>query len=172
MELLRELSESDIGLVQGEKKDIRYEFRKASRALVFDSEGKIAILFVSKKNYHKLPGGGIEEGEDIKIALRRELLEETGCNVEIRSQDVGVVIEYRNGDAFLQISYCFLSDVVGEPTEVAFTEKEISNGFKLKWLGLDKAIAVLKSDTPSEPFEKFMKERDLVFLQKAKEILS
>ena len=29
-----------------------YKFRQAARAAVFDSEGKIAPLFVSKKNYH------------------------------------------------------------------------------------------------------------------------
>ncbi|MFA6897125.1 MAG: NUDIX domain-containing protein [Patescibacteria group bacterium] len=172
MELLREISESDIGAPLGEKKDIRYKLRKAARALVFNREGKIAILFVSKKNYHKLPGGGIEDGEDVKPALAREIMEETGCSVEIRTRDVGMTIEYRDGDGLLQISYCYLSDVVGTPAATAFTEREVTNGFQLKWLGMDEAISVLKNDAPAESFEKFMRERDLTFLQKAKEMIS
>jgi 8-oxo-dGTP pyrophosphatase MutT (NUDIX family) len=168
MELLREISEGDIGVSKNGNEETHYVLRKAARALAFNGEGKIAILFVSKKNYHKLPGGGIESGEDIKTALKREIMEETGCNVEIRPVDVGTVIEYRDGDGLLQVSYCYLSDVTGEPGEVAFTEKEIRNGFQLKWLDLEEAISALKNDAPSESFEKFMRERDLTFLEKAK----
>jgi len=153
------------------RKNIRYELRKAARALVFNREKKIAILSVSKKNYYKLPGGGIEAGEDIKTALAREIIEETGCDVIIRPQEVGVTIEYRNTDELLQISYCYLSDVVGTEKEVAFTEREISNGFQLKWLDLNDAIVALEKSCPSEAFEKFIVKRDLVFLYKAKEIL-
>ncbi|KAA0205648.1 hypothetical protein EDM68_04920 [Candidatus Uhrbacteria bacterium] len=38
--------------------------RRASRAVVFDEKDRVAFLFVSKHGYYKLPGGGIEEGED------------------------------------------------------------------------------------------------------------
>lgn len=172
MELLKEISESDIGITEENKKeDICYRLRKAARALVFDKKGKIAILFVSKKNYHKLPGGGIEEGEDIEEALKREILEETGCNIEIEKREVGSVIEYRKADGLLQISYCYLCSVIGEPGEAHFTEKEMTNGFQLNWLNLDDAINILNNDTPADSFEKFMRERDLIFLRKAKETI-
>lgn len=172
MELLKEIFENDVTVKASEKKEARWEFRKAARALVFDKEENIAILFVSKKNYHKLPGGGIEEGENIEEALKREIIEETGCEVEIRPQEVGITIEYRSSDELLQLSYCYLSDVVGEPGKMAFTEREITNGFRLKWMSIDEAIETLKKDAPSETFEKFMRARDLVFLEKAREILS
>lgn len=171
MELIREITESDANIPPSSKKDIRYELRKAARALVFNREGKIAILFASKFNYHKLPGGGVEDGEDILTGLERELLEETGCKVEMRPQDVGVVIEYRSEDGLLQISYCYLADVIGEPGEVAFTEREIENGFELQWLSMEEAINFLENDAPASYFEKFVRARDLSFLKHAKEIL-
>jgi len=37
-----------------------YRMRKAARAAVFDHEGNLALLHVSKHHYYKLPGGGIE----------------------------------------------------------------------------------------------------------------
>ena len=43
-------------------------FRKrgAARAVLLDDSGQVYLLKVSKYGYHKLPGGGIHEGEDIK----------------------------------------------------------------------------------------------------------
>lgn len=41
-----------------------FAVREAVRAVVFDYEGNIALLHVAKKNYYKLPGGGIEGAED------------------------------------------------------------------------------------------------------------
>lgn len=42
-----------------------FKVRKAARAIVFDKDKNIGILFVANHNYHKLPGGGIEDGEDV-----------------------------------------------------------------------------------------------------------
>jgi 8-oxo-dGTP pyrophosphatase MutT (NUDIX family) len=71
-----------------------YRTREAGRAVVFDDEGKVALLSVSKENYYKLPGGGVEEGEDKITALHRECQEEIGCDVEIVNE-LGFIVEYR-----------------------------------------------------------------------------
>jgi len=54
----------------------KYLVREVGRAVVVDEDKKIALLYVSKENYYKLPGGGIEEGEDKISALKRECLED------------------------------------------------------------------------------------------------
>lgn len=61
--------------------------RQIASALIFSSDGK---LLMGKKDPNKggvysdcwhIPGGGIDDGEDMKSALIREVLEETGLVV-------------------------------------------------------------------------------------------
>jgi len=49
MELLKEIFDAPI-----ENKN--YATREAARAVIFDENNLIPLLFVSKYNYHKLPG--------------------------------------------------------------------------------------------------------------------
>src|SRR3989344_587978 len=41
-----------------------FKTRSAARGVVFDGNKNVALLPVAAHNYFKLPGGGIEEGED------------------------------------------------------------------------------------------------------------
>lgn len=171
MELLLEIREKDIGAEALESFTLPYELRKASRAVILNNEGQVALMNVTKHNYHKLPGGGIELGEDLHSALRREALEEAGSRIEIE-QELGMIIEYRNEWKCLQISYCFLAKVVGNLQATQLTEREIANGFQLLWLPFDEAIAQLEKDGPDCYEGKFIRLRDLAFLRKAKEVRS
>ena len=163
MELLKEIKDREI------EDESNLKLREASRAVLFDEDSLIPLLFVSKYNYHKLPGGGIDEGEDIKEALVREVLEETGCKIKI-DKEIGKIIEFKSKLNVKQISYCYFGKVIskGEPN---FTEKELSQGFKVIWLSLDEAISKITNDKPNNYEGSFIQKRDLVFLQKANELL-
>jgi len=52
-------------------------------------------LFVGKLNYYKLPGGGIDPGENREQALIREVLEEVGATISVDGE-VGETLEYRS----------------------------------------------------------------------------
>ncbi|HSH56037.1 MAG TPA: NUDIX domain-containing protein [Candidatus Limnocylindrales bacterium] len=144
--------------------------RDAARAVVSDGAGKVALLHVGLHNYHKLPGGGIDEREDIPTTLERELLEEIGCKAEITGE-VGEIIEYRNQYGLMQTSYCFTAIQVGEKGDPDFTEKELREQFSIVWVDdIDSAIALLERDEPTNYEGKFIQIRDLTLLKAAKNL--
>ncbi len=163
MELLKEIKD------QNYSSDTTWKIREASRAILFDENNLIPLLFVSKYNYHKLPGGGIDEGEDRSQALVRECLEEVGSEVEVNGE-VGKIIEFRSKWDLKQISYCYHGKIIskGEPD---FTEKELSQGFKIVWLSLKEAIFQVENDKPENYEGSFIQKRDLEFLKKAEQVV-
>ncbi len=64
-------------------------FRIGVNALIFDSEGRILLGHRRDINWWNLPGGGMEAGETVDEAVRREVYEETGLEVKVE-QLVGV----------------------------------------------------------------------------------
>lgn len=164
MELIKEI------YLENDVECNKYKIRKAARSVALNSSSKIPLLYVSKNEYHKLPGGGIEENEDIEAALKREMLEEVGANIEIL-KEIGVIIEYKNSSETLQISYCYYSKIVGELCNTDFTEKEKNDGFVLKWVTIDEAIELITNDKPLDYMGGFIRKRDLEFLNYFKKFI-
>ena len=164
MQILKTINPEKVG-----ENDIRgWEHRKAARAVVFDKENKIGLLYISTKNYYKLPGGGIEEGEEIKIALDRECEEELGVQVEVL-KEIGCIFEYRAQFKLLQTSYCFLARTSSDKKTPNFTDEEKSSGFKIVWVEPKEAMLLLNLKLTPDYEGKFIEERDFCFLNKALE---
>jgi len=145
-------------------KEFEYFHRKAARAVLFDEEGHIPLLYVKKYDYYKLPGGGLEGSEDMHEALIREVMEEVGATCAI-THPIGMIREYRKEYKMYQDSYCFLGTVL-EKGSPQFTEKELEEGFELQWLSPKEALE--KFATLPENYQgRFIVERDRVFLEKA-----
>ncbi len=144
-----------------------YKPRSASRGVVFDSNNKVAILHVSKYQYYKLPGGGIEEGEDRIAAFRRECMEEIGSDVEVISE-VGKIIEYRAGYSVIQTSYCYIGKIVGDRKETTLTEREMTQGFEQPvWVDITEALKLVSGSATDDYGGKLIKERDTLILETA-----
>lgn len=145
------------------------KIREASRVILFDENDLIPLLFVTKYNYHKLPGGGIGEGENRFRALARECLEEVGSEIEVIGE-IGKIIEFRSKWNLKQISYCYYGKIIskGDPD---FTQKELSQGFEIVWLSLKEAIFKVENDKPQNYEGSFIQKRDLVFLKKIDQIV-
>ncbi|MFA5154818.1 MAG: NUDIX domain-containing protein [Patescibacteria group bacterium] len=141
-----------------------FRVRTAVRAVVYDQAGQVGILNVAKQRYHKLPGGGVEPGEDVYTALQRECLEELGCRVEIYGE-IGQIIEYRKIFRLKQISPCYLARVVGEKGQPNFTSEESANDFIIRWLPVPEALRLLADDQPlSDEGRWYIVPRDRTFL--------
>ena len=141
MELICKITDEDIG-----EKTINMEnpkLRLGARGIVIREDGKIAIFNKSNKNEYKLPGGGLEGEEKPEEAFKREVLEETGCKVEI-IETLGTTEEYKSLNNFKQISYVFVGKVLKDTKQLNVTEKEKDEGAKLLWENPEKALELIK----------------------------
>ena len=102
-----EISNQDFGLPTASHTN--YRIREASRGLLIH-ESEVALIYLSRFKYHKLPGGGIEKGETPEEAFHREILEETGWHCQVTNPNA-ITIEYRDNFQLTQISHIFFGRV-------------------------------------------------------------
>lgn len=146
-----------------------YRVREAARAVVFDDDDKIALLHVSKNNYYKLPGGGLESGEDKVVALRRECNEEIGCDIEVIKEIESNVVEYRRFCSLKQISYCYVAKIKGKKGRPNFTDYEKEKGFEAVWLSFEEAMkSLVESKASGIEGKAYIVPRDIFFVKEAK----
>ena len=83
--------------------------RRAARALLVDPAGRVLLLrghdpAEPSVSWWLTPGGGLDPGEDVAAALRREVREETG--LDLAGTDLGAVVLRRTVDyAFEGVAY-------------------------------------------------------------------
>ena len=146
--------------------------RDAARGIIFNEKKDIALVYTNKHGHHKLPGGGIEDGEGWKEALIREAIEEVGCRIIVRDLFVGKIVEIRNEHGLMQTSYCAVADVFEYVGHVQLTEEELEDGYTgPKWISLDGALKLFKTDQPKTYLGRYMHARDQAFLNRAIEVL-
>jgi len=170
MELLRTIKEEEVYPEYKSDKDKKNKYRAAVRAVVLDGDNKVALINVTKLGYYKLPGGGVEEGESMQEALKRECLEEIGCDVNV-GEEIGKVMENRDRIETDQESFCYLAKAVGNKGQPNLVGYEITDGFETVWVNIDEALSLVEQSKPTSYDGPFIKIRDLIFLKKAKEIL-
>ena len=168
MKIILEFTDQDLDPDAPARIRAEYMQREAARAVMTDGEGRIALLHVVKYGFYKLPGGGIDPGEGVEQALRRELMEETGCEAEVTGE-IGKTIEYRDQGDFRQVSYAFTAKMVGAQRAPEFTAKELDEEFEMVWAAdLDDAIGLVESARPQLYAAKHIQKRDLAILEAVK----
>ena len=99
--------------------------RQIARAIVVDDEENFYFVRANrdddfgKATLIETAGGGVEEGEDLDTAIRRELKEELGIEVEVLCK-IGLVSDYYNLIHRHNINNYFLCKIV------AFGEKHLT----------------------------------------------
>lgn len=133
--------------------DMEEIYRVAVRGIIF-IDGKLLLVESCFKEL-KLPGGGIESGEDDIQALVREVEEETGYKVIPESiVPFGEIEEKRLSTKepmiWHQFSRLYFCDVHPERGECKYTKSEIKYGFRCVLHPLDEAIRINKEVARAE----------------------
>jgi ADP-ribose pyrophosphatase YjhB (NUDIX family) len=122
--------------------------RNAVRAIIF-KENKILLVFLEKTNEYKFPGGGVEKNEAFEDALKREVLEETGCNVIKIVEKAGTITEYAvakegNDKIFKMVSEYYTVIIDDKQFEQKLDNYEKELLFKPCWTEIEEAYNVNK----------------------------
>lgn len=133
------------------------------KVVVFGNDGKVLLLKRSKKELtnkgsYDLPGGHLERGESFKECIEREVMEETGLDVE-----VGGIIsfaEYPNEHELFNEIKALRFIAYSKGGDVTVSEEH--DGFE--WLPIDEAIKKLSDQ------DGFEKEKKKVLLEAKKRI--
>jgi 8-oxo-dGTP pyrophosphatase MutT (NUDIX family) len=117
--------------------------RNAVRAVIL-SENKILMVYLGKTKEYKFPGGGIEENETTEEALRREVLEEVGCNVIKIEEKIGIMIEFGiaeedKNSIFKMISEYYAVKIDNNQSDLNLDNYEKELEFIPCWTGIEKA---------------------------------
>ena len=86
--------------------------------------------------FYIMPGGGQESGETLEEAVKREVAEEFGLQVEPKSLEF--VIEGVTGEAFHRVDLVFLCEYIKEIPNAEITGDYNQIGFE--WLPIDNLV--------------------------------
>jgi len=145
--------------------------RLTARAILRNPQGLYAVTYTEGFGIHMLPGGGVEEGESIGEALRREVAEETGCSIET-AQPLGYVEENRAHADYTQISYYYICTTRDETLCPHLTEVEQAHGAQAMWLTLEEMWARISEPVFERAQGKFLQARDVAALTAYRERLA
>lgn len=131
MNILHTITEEDFWWIHdGEQ---TYHERIAMRTILKKSDWKIAIIFVWKYQYYKLPWWWVEFGESNELWLRREIAEEVWCKVVLWKY-IWSIIEYRKKQKRKQINHCYLSITKATTFLPNLTKSEKRQWIELHWV--------------------------------------
>jgi serine/threonine-protein kinase len=141
--------------------------RIAVGIVLFDDDNNIALSHIGIWDVHMLPGGGVDPGENLHIAVKREAWEETGCRCEIVGE-LGKTYQNSEMDNFVQEKYHYIARVVGEKGELHLEEYEIASETTVRWYPLKQALQIIL-DHPSDDKKhgEIAKRRDVAVLKEA-----
>lgn len=130
-------------------KDIN-DIVKRAKLLIMNSKNE--ILLCHCENDYFFLGGHLEKNESDNTCLKREILEETGVNINLKDIDHILTIKYFNknyhskGMNTLTIAnyYSCKYDLIPNIKKVSLTKEEEIGNFKIEYINSKKVLKILK----------------------------
>ncbi|MCB9798977.1 class I tRNA ligase family protein [Candidatus Nomurabacteria bacterium] len=145
----------------GERKD-DFHPRRSVRGICI-RDGKVLLEFDTKMQEYVLPGGGIEDGEDIKAALVRELAEECGYSAVVVQENLGSIehnyFHHKRLNDWRVLESAYYIEI--DTNQVIERPQEEVEKVEFDWYDFDEAIHLLSEKSPT-----FFRSK--VFLERAK----
>lgn len=151
------------------------QVRKVVRAILLDEENNVILHTITRddrfcnQTYFETPGGGVDEGETFKVALKREIQEEVGAEIEIISY-IGQVIDFYNLINRKNINHYYLCKIKrrGNKHFASAGDQFIK---ETRGYEINEAISLM-SNQEDTLVSKLVKQRELPILMEAKNILT
>ncbi len=149
--------------------------REIVRAVVFDDSNNFYFMRVLRDDGFgqatliETSGGGVEPGESLETAIKRELKEELGVEAEVLSK-IGTVSDYYNYIHRHNINHYFLCKIK------AFGEKQLTKDEREKFqlstlnLTLDEALEEYRKCSDSK-LGRLLSNRETPILERAKALM-
>ncbi|WP_237363568.1 NUDIX hydrolase [Vibrio marisflavi] len=151
--------------------------RKAARGIILNGDN-ILMLYTARYDDYTLPGGGVDEKEDIIQGLIRELEEEIGAKNIRNIEPFGIYEEFRpwykpDFEIMHMESYCFVCTIDAELGETSLEDYEVKNGMSPKWVNIHDAIRHNEETIASSDKKGMSIERETFLLKRiVEELLS
>jgi ADP-ribose pyrophosphatase YjhB (NUDIX family) len=113
----------------------------AVTAVVKNDEHEILMIQRADNGLWALPGGAQDIGESVVEAIKREVLEETGIEIEVTGlsgiySDPRHVIAYDDGEVRQEFSICFLAKMTGGNIKTSSESRQVH------WISTDGLAAL------------------------------
>lgn len=161
MKMIKELNDA---VLLGKEGISKRSPRLAARAILRRLDGKYALMYTEKFDLYSLPGGGVEKGEKLLDALKRELNEETGCSCD-KIRALGYVFENRACHDFTQKSFYFAVKTEKPIEKNHLTAKEKAVNIKLMWVPYSVLVKKITSPVHDTEQKKYIQARDAAALE-------
>lgn len=125
------------------------------KALICNSNNEILLGYCD--GVYQFPGGHVEDGEILDVAVKREILEETGIDLEAKALEAFYCIKHytRNfhGDGINELSQLYYfyveTDEIINIEKIKYTEREKKGGYRLEYIKLDNVEEILTANIPN-----------------------
>ena len=145
--------------------------RNIVRGIVYNDNFEIALVkcksvdIFGERDLYETPGGGVEKGETLIEAFKREIKEEVGAEID-NIQEIGRVVDFYNQIYRRNNNHYFLAHIKSMG-QTHWTEKENTFFERIEFMDIDKAIYEYEH-TRDLPTNNIVRQRELPILRIAK----